>query len=92
MANGFSVDPAGVQRLSVRLDSAGEDLYSHLTDLADRPDAGRSSDEVGAGLELLALGLAALGQHVGSLAEAARACADEYRRSDEASSVRFAPR
>lgn len=88
---GFSVDPAEVLHLSSRLDTAGQTLYAHRTDLDAGPDAGRSSQEVSGALQGLAAALAGLAQHIGALADAAQASAEAYERADDDSSVRFTP-
>ncbi|MGH3412269.1 MAG: hypothetical protein ACRDPH_04220 [Marmoricola sp.] len=91
MSGGFTVDPAQVQHLATRLDSAGKALYGHRGDLDGQPDAGSSSQDVAHAL-LLAAGLAGLAQHTGAMSDAAHdtsmACAD----SDQDSTVRFPSR
>ena len=82
MLDGFQVDPAALSGVSDDLDGAGRNLFAHRDDLCATPDAGRSSGEVADAFAGLGDTLAALAQHIGSMADQLDATVASYQQTD----------
>jgi hypothetical protein len=78
----FDVDTGVLRQISSDLSSAGTEVSGSASDLSVRPDAGRTSGEVGASLSTLSEAVTALGRALGEAATGVSDSADAYDRSD----------
>ena len=80
----IQVDPGVLQQIGSVLDAAGQALYSKAPELQAVPDAGASSGEVAKAMASLSAAVAALAQHIGSLAESTRTVSADFTGTDGA--------
>jgi hypothetical protein len=80
----LEVHSADLQQIASVLDAAGSALFGHASDLDASPDAGASSDEVGQALVGLSSAVAALAQHIGTLAANTGAADADFTGTDGA--------
>ena len=85
----LEVHPQDLAQIAAVLDTAGSGLFSHASDLQTTPDAGASTDEVARALTVLSTAVAALADHLGTLAESTGAVNTLFTGTDQFVGSRF---
>lgn len=85
----LEVHPEDLTQIADVLDTAGSALFARASDLQTTPDAGGSTDEVAKALTVLSTAVAALADHLGTLAESTGAVSALFTGTDQLVGGRF---
>ena len=83
MSGGYALEPADLDAIVGFLDDAKSELGDGASSLPVTPDAGRSTDEVVKGFEVLSVAARALSEAIGGISTALADNVARYREAEE---------